>query len=58
MTDEELRKAIRRQAVNGKVTCKAMLELAQSLKTPAKRLGLLCNEMKIHITGCQLGCFR
>jgi len=57
MTDEELREAILAQATNGKVACKAMLELAEQTDTPSRRIGEICNEMEIKISACQLGCF-
>jgi len=56
--DEELRDAIRREAAEGKVACQALLGLAERRDVPPKRLGGLCNEMKIKIVACQLGCFR
>ena len=57
MTDEELRQAIRRLTTDSKVTCEAMLSLAAETHTPPQKLGALCNEMKIKIISCQLGCF-
>ena len=58
MSEEELRLAIRRLAVDGKAACKSLLELAKTTGTPPWEIGTLCNELKIHIAGCQLGCFR
>jgi len=58
MTDEELRRAIRDKAVDGKVACKAMLALAADTDTPPKKIGALCDELKIRIRACQLGCFK
>jgi len=58
MTDEELREAIQRQATDGRVSCKAMLELAQQSDTPSRQIGAICNEMDIKVSACQLGCFR
>ena len=55
--DEELREAIRREAVGGKVACKVLLELAEWQSASPKKVGKLCNQMKIKISGCQLGCF-
>ncbi len=57
MIEEQLREAIRGKAVDGKVTCKAMLELAARMDCRPRKVGMLCNEMKIKITACQLGCF-
>jgi hypothetical protein len=57
MTPEELRSAIESKAVDGKVSCKAMLDLASETQTPSKQIGEICNEMSIKVSGCQLGCF-
>ena len=56
--DEEIRQAIRALAAEGKASCKALLDLANRTGSPPKRLGRLCNDMKIKICACQLGCFR
>jgi len=58
MTTEELRDAINAKAVDGKVSCKAMLDLAAETETPSQRIGEICNEMSIKLSGCQLGCFK
>lgn len=57
MTDEELREAIRRAAIDGRAPCKAMLDLAERTGTPPARIGALCDEMNVRISACQLGCF-
>ncbi len=56
--DEELREAIRREASEGKVSCKALLDLAEWQEISPRKLGRLCDQMKIKIVECQLGCFR
>ncbi|MFB3890568.1 MAG: hypothetical protein ACE15C_00950 [Phycisphaerae bacterium] len=58
MTDEQLRRAIRGLSVNGKVPCKALLDLAARASVSPGRIGRLCDEMGIRIRGCQLGCFK
>ncbi|MDP6044989.1 MAG: hypothetical protein QGG25_05240 [Phycisphaerae bacterium] len=58
MTPEELRNAIQAQAVDGKVSCKAMLDLAASSETSSQQIGEICNELSIKVSGCQLGCFK
>lgn len=55
--DQEIRELIQAKVKDGRVACKAMLELAEQTQAPSKQIGQLCNEMKIRITGCQLGCF-
>ena len=58
MTAEELRDAIQNQAVEGRVSCKAMLDLARESETPSRQIAKICNELKIKIGACQLGCFK
>jgi len=57
-TEQQIRAAIRRAAKDGKVACKVLLELAARTAVAPKEIGRLCDEMEIHISGCQLGCFR
>ena len=57
MTDEQLRRIIRKQAVNGKVNCREMLQLAKQVGLPANKIGKLCDQMNLRIAACQLGCF-
>jgi hypothetical protein len=58
MTAEELREAIQSQAVEGKVSCKGMLDLARESETPSRQIGDICNELDIKVNACQLGCFK
>ncbi|MDP6544858.1 MAG: hypothetical protein QGH60_12760 [Phycisphaerae bacterium] len=58
MTPEELREAIQSQAVEGKVSCKAMLDLARDTETSSQQIGEICNELDIKVGACQLGCFK
>ena len=55
---EEIRRSIRQAARNGKVACKFLLDLAQRTESPPREVGRLCDEMGLHISGCQLGCFK
>lgn len=58
MTEDELRAAIREKASGGKVTCKTLLDVAAATGTPPREIGRLCDELKVKIVACQLGCFR
>ena len=58
MTTEELRDVIKSQAVDGKVSCKAMLDLADQAETTSQQIGEICNELDIKVSACQLGCFK
>jgi len=57
MTDAELKDKIQAAAPQGKIPCARAFLLAQELDLPKARLGELCNELKIKIIQCQLGCF-
>ncbi len=57
MTQQQLKDAIARRAVDGKVNCKVLLELAQEAGASPKLIAALCDEMDIRISNCQLGCF-
>jgi hypothetical protein len=54
------------QALNSKViekegknyiSCAVALKIANDMKVTPAEVGKLCNEMKIKIMNCQLGCF-
>ena len=55
---QQLREAIRCLAVEDRVSCRDLLDLARRLGVEAAALGQLCNEMRIKITDCRLGCFK
>jgi len=57
MTREKIIAAIRAASIDGKLTCEKAHALASELKVPLKEVGALCNELKIKVTACQLGCF-
>jgi len=56
--DDQLRQAVRQAASDGRASCKSLLAIAERLGVPPRRVGQACNELKIKIAGCQLGCFR
>jgi len=39
------------------IPCSAALKIATDMKVAPAEVGKLCNEMKIKIMKCQLGCF-
>jgi len=57
MTREEMIKAIRNAAVDNRLSCGKARTLAKELNVAARELGALCNELKIRISACELGCF-
>jgi hypothetical protein len=57
MSQEDIKARIKAAAPNGKIPCAAGFRLAEELGLSRKDLGELCNELKIKIIQCQLGCF-
>ena len=57
MTREELTTEVRKAAVNGRLSCEEAHRLSGELKIPLREIGALCNELKIKIAACELGCF-
>jgi len=50
---EQIQKASR----DNKLSCEKAHDLARELNVPLKMIGALCDELKIRIRDCQLGCF-
>ena len=57
MFQEDVKARIKAAAPEGKIACPAAFRLAEELGISRRDLGELCNELKIKIIQCQLGCF-
>jgi hypothetical protein len=57
MVREQLIEAIKKASAGNRLTCEKAHELSEKLKVPLQEIGVLCNELKIKISACQLGCF-
>ncbi len=57
MNREKAMELITNASVNRRLSCEKAHELSQELDIPLKEIGALCNELKIKIAACQLGCF-
>jgi hypothetical protein len=57
MKQEKIIEAIRSGVVDNRLSCEKAHELSAALHIPLREIGLLCNELKIKISSCQLGCF-
>lgn len=57
MTRERLIEEIRRNAAHNRLSCERAHELSKELGISLRELGELCNELKIKIVACELGCF-
>lgn len=55
--DARIKEALLQAASDGKITCPAAMEIATSLDVEPKVVGEACNELKIKLYGCALGCF-
>ncbi len=57
MTRDAIVETIKAAAVGGRLTCGKAHDLAEELNTSLREIGSICNELKIKIAACQLGCF-
>ncbi len=58
-TDEDkIRAEVEYVARDGGAACRQLLALATRLNVSPAEVGRVCNEMKIKIRSCQLGCFK
>ncbi len=55
--NSELEKRIRASLVDGKLPCATAFQIAKELKVTTKEIGETCNQLKIKVRSCQLGCF-
>ncbi len=54
---EEVKKAIKELAPEGKIPCVMAFKVAREHDCSLAELGKICNELDIKIVSCQLGCF-
>jgi hypothetical protein len=57
MDRERIGEAIRAVSEAGRLTCEQAHDLSRDLDVPLSEIGEVCNELKIKIAACQLGCF-
>lgn len=57
-TTEEIKDAMLRESVDGKLSCTNARRLAEELGVLPGEIGRVANELKIKIFGCELGCFK
>jgi hypothetical protein len=57
MTREQIIEAIQTAAENDRLGCEKAHELTRDLNISLQEIGAICNELKIKIADCQLGCF-
>ena len=49
--------AVQRMVKDGRLSCEQAHDLGRELEVPLRDIGAVCNELKVKITACQLGCF-
>ncbi|MCL5779763.1 hypothetical protein P378_15170 [Desulforamulus profundi] len=54
---EKIIKIVKETAKEGRLSCTAARKIASDFHVPPKVVGDLCNELKIKIKACELGCF-
>lgn len=57
MTRDKMIEAVQKASVDNRLSCEKAHELAKELNTTLPEIGAICNELKIKIAACQLGCF-
>ncbi len=54
---ENIKKRIIKVAHEGRLSCEEAFNLAQELDCKASEIGQACDDLKIKIIKCRLGCF-
>jgi hypothetical protein len=57
MNREKIIEEIRAATEAGRLSCERAHELSRRLNVPLREIGALCDELKIRISACGLGCF-
>ncbi len=57
MKREELIEKVRAASDGNRLSCEQAHELSRELNVTLGEIGAICNELKIRISSCQLGCF-
>jgi hypothetical protein len=57
MSQDAIVETIRTASRDNRLSCATAHELARELNLSLEEIGSICNELKIKITACQLGCF-
>ncbi|MGE5416137.1 MAG: hypothetical protein ACM3UZ_05120 [Acidobacteriota bacterium] len=54
---DQIVEQLQKNAENGKISCTAARKMAEELKVSPRDVGAVCDELKIKIFSCELGCF-
>lgn len=54
---EDLKEKVKERAKDGKISCPQARQIAKELGVPVLEVGHACDELKIKLYACELGCF-
>jgi len=54
---EEVIARLKEAARDGRISCAAARKIAEDLQVPYRTVGSLCDQLKLKIKACELGCF-
>ncbi len=54
---EEILQAVKEKAEDGKISCPKARKIAEDFNVSVKLVGDACNQLRIKIFACELGCF-
>jgi hypothetical protein len=55
--NDKIKELLIKKAVDGKISCPVARKIAEELSVSYKEVGRNADELRIKITGCELGCF-
>lgn len=55
--NDKIATVLQEKAKGGKITCTEARKIAEELAVSPKEVGNMCDELKIKICACELGCF-
>lgn len=53
----DIAERLKQMASDGRISCTEARKIAEELKVPPREVGAVCDELKIKIFACELGCF-
>ncbi len=56
-TREQIEIAVKKAVRDSRLSCEAAHAIGKELNVPLQTIGAVCNDLKVKITACQLGCF-
>jgi hypothetical protein len=55
--NDKIKELLIHKSVDGRISCTVARNIAEELSVPYKEVGRNADELRIKITGCELGCF-